>query len=259
MRKAYAMTSTKNTINGLVLEYDSGIVPPPYSHVFRLELDWSRGDLSVSLDLHYTEREELSEEEIFDEGFTPNDDYSYKGELNSVWIKPLQQLFDKTKWTSKDIEDGGITVTALEKGKDEGVKIPSNQEEWQLMAQDLIQAIYETVKKEAPLKIDYRQVTDQMADCSLTVHFSVREVIFEMSGRSRVINWEYAIQLMKVVFTPDYHYELAKEEASNKRGAYINCGDGYWHELGKGVVNIDPSFDAVGKIKAGFADLIAEG
>ncbi|WP_332912304.1 hypothetical protein [Algoriphagus boritolerans] len=103
--------------------------------------------MSTALDLHYTEREELSEEEIFDEGFTPDDDYRYKGQLNSVWIKPLQQLFDKTRWTSKDIEDGGITVTAIEKGKDEGVKIPSNQEEWQLMAQDLIQAIYETAKK----------------------------------------------------------------------------------------------------------------
>lgn len=257
MRKAYTMTSIKNSITGLVLEYDSGIIPPPYSHVFRLALDWSKGDLSAALDLHYTEREELSEEEIFDEGFTPNDDYSYKGELNSVWIKPLQQLFDKTRWTSKDIEDGGITVTVIEKGKDEGVKIPSNQEEWQLMAQDLIQAIYETVKKEAPLKIDYRLVTEETADCSLTVHFSVREVIFEINGTSRIVNWEYAIQLMKLVFTPDYHYEMAKEEAGKKRGAYINCGDGYWHELGKGVVNIDPTFDAVNKIKTGFADLIA--
>jgi hypothetical protein len=256
LRKAYTMTTTKSSITGLVLEYDSGIVPPPYSHVFRLALDWSNSDLTVNLDLHYTEREELSEEEIFDEGFTTNDDYSYKGRLNSVWIKPLQQLYDKTRWTSKDIEDGGITVTALETGKDEGVKIPSNQEEWQLMAQDLIQAIYETVKKEAPLKIDYRQVADQISDCSLTVHFSVREVIFEINGNSRVINWEYAIQLMKIVFTPDYHYELAKEEAGNKRGAFINCGDGYWHELGKGVVNIDPTFDAVSKMKAGFADLI---
>lgn len=257
MRKAYAMTSTKNSITGLVLEYDSGIIPPPYSHVFRLALDWSSGDLSTVLDLHYTEREELSEEEIFDEGFTPNDDYSHKGTLNSVWIKPLLQLYETTRWSSKEIEDGGITVTPLEKGKDEGVKIPSNQEEWQLMAQDLIQAIYETVKKEAPLKIDYRQVEgDQITDCSLTVHFSVREVIFEKKGASRVVNWEYAIQLIKIVFTPDYHYELAKEEAGTKRGAYINCGDGYWHELGKGVMNIDPSFDAVKKIRTGFADLI---
>ncbi len=253
------MTLTKSTFTGLVLEYDSGIVPPPYSHVFRLALDWSKGDLNVALDLHYTDREDLSEEEILDEGFTPNDDYSYKGELNSVWIKPLQQLYEKTKWTNKDIEEGGITVKPLEKGKDEGVKIPSDQEEWQLMAQDLIQAIYETVKKEAPLKVNYRLVQgDDIIDCSLTVHFSNREVIFEKKGKSRVINWEYAIQLMKIVFTPDYHYELAKEEAGKKRGSYIDCGDGYWHELGKGVVNIDPSFDAVSKIRKGFDELISE-
>lgn len=253
------MNSSKSSYTGLVLEYDSGIVPPPYSHVFRLALDWTKGPLSVALDLHYTEREELSEEEILDEGFTPNDDYSHKGALDSVWIKPLQQLYDKSRWTNKDIEEGGITVSPIEKGKDEGVKIPANQEEWQLMAQDLIQAIYETVKKEAPLKVNYRLVdNEQTTDCSVTVHFSNRQVIFEKNGTSRTINWEYAIQLMKLVFTPDYHYEMAKEEAGKKRGAYIDCGDGYWHELGKGVVNIDPSFDAVGKIKAGFEDLVSD-
>ena len=253
------MTPSKNTLTGLVLEYDSGIVPPPYSHVFRLAFDWSRGDLNVVLDLHYTDREDLTEEEILDEGFTANDDYSYKGELNTVWIKPLELLFNKSKCTNKDIDEGGITVSPLENGNAESVKIPSNQEEWQLMAQDLIQAIYETVKKEAPLQVRYRLVEgDVISDCSVTVHFSNREVIFDKTGTTRTINWEYAIQLMKIVFTPDYHYELAKEEAGKKRGAYIECGDGFWHELGKGVVNIDPSFDAVGKIKSGFYNLLNE-
>ena len=259
LRKARTMNFSKNTYTGLVLEYDSGIVPPPYSHAFRLALDWSKGNLSATLDLHYNEREELSEQEILDEGFTVNDDFSYKGSLNDVWIKPLQQLYEKSRWTNKDIEDGGITVSPLEKGKDEGVKIPGNQEEWQLMAQDLIQAIYETVKKEAPLQVHYRLVeNDRTVDCNITVRFSDREVIFEQDGESRTINWEYAIQLMKLVFTPDYHYEMAKEEPGKKRGAYIDCGDGFWHELGKGVVNIDPSYDAVGKIKSGFDDLISD-
>ena len=251
------MNTSKTSLTGIVLEYDSGIVPPPYSHVFRLALDWAKGDLDVKLHLHYTEREELSEQEILDEGFTLSDDYSYTGTLNSVWVKPVQELFTKTRWTNKDIEDGGITVTPLERGKDEGLKIPSNQEEWQLMAQDLIQAIYETVKKELPLQVHYRKVdNEQVNDCSLTIHFSNREVIFQMDQEKRTIHWEYAIQLMKMVFTPDYHYELAKEEAGKKRGAYIECGDGFWHELGKGVINIDPTFDAVVKIKAGFEELM---
>jgi hypothetical protein len=69
---------------GLVLEYDSGIIPPPFSHVFRLSLDWSKGDLSAQLDLHYTDREELKEEEIFDEGFSLEDNYRYQGNVPSV-------------------------------------------------------------------------------------------------------------------------------------------------------------------------------
>jgi hypothetical protein len=251
------MTLSKNTPTGLILEYDSGIVPPPYSHVFRLALDWSKGDLEASLDLHYTDREDLSEEEILDEGFSINDDYSYKGPLNIVWTKPVAHLFEQTKWNSKSLTDGGITISQMENGKSSAVKIPANQEEWQLMAQDLIQAIYETVKKEAPLQVNYRLVEgDTLLDCSLLVKFSNREVIFSIGENSRVINWEYAIQLMKMVFTPDYHYEMAKEEPGKKRGAYIDCGDGYWHELGKGVVNIDPSFDAVSKIRKGFGELI---
>lgn len=251
--------SAKSIPTGIVLEYDSGIIPPPYSHVFRLALDWSKGSLQVQLDLHYTDRDELSEQEILDEGFTTQDDYSYQGALNKVWIKPVQELISQTKWTNKPLTEGGIYAILDENGKSGVSKTPANQDEWQLMAQDLIQAIYESVKKELPLKVSYRLVdsSDQI-DCSLTVHFADRQVIFEKKGKDRIIHWEYAIQLMKMIFTPDYHYELAKETPGSKRGAYIECGDGYWHELGKGVVNIDPSFDAVGKIKSGFEELIRD-
>jgi hypothetical protein len=74
-------------------------------------------------------------------------------------------------------------------------------------------------------------------------------------GTTTVV-WEEAIELLKLVFMPDYQYDLAKETPGTKRGSYIDCGDGYWHELGKGVVNSHPSFDAVGKIRAGLDRLL---
>ncbi|WP_026956953.1 hypothetical protein [Algoriphagus vanfongensis] len=252
------MTSSKSKHTGIVLEYDSGIVPPPYSHVFHLTLDWSDGKLLTILELHYTDREDLTEQEILDEGFTTNDDYSYHGPLSAVWAKPVQELMSSSKWSAKSLDEGGIRIGILDQGKVKDYKTPANQEEWQLMAQDIIQAIYESNQKEAPLQVFYRNVdSEKTQDCSITVKFSNREVIFESNGQQRTINWEYAIQLMKLIFTPDYHYELAKDKAGNKRGSYIDCGDGYWHELGTGVVNIDPSFDAVGKIQEGFEDLLA--
>jgi hypothetical protein len=245
------------TTTGLVLEYDSGILPPPYSHVFRLALDWSTGVLNTQLDLHYTDREELTDQEIFDEGFSLNDDYHFQGKLASVWIKPVQNLLQNSRWTKKAMEEGGITLSPIEQGKNQGVKIPANQEQWQLMAQDLIQAIYETEKKEAPLTIHYRKVErEEFKEVSLTLHFSTREAQLVLEKEKATLAWEEAIELLKLVFMPDYQYELAKEVPGSKRGCYLDCGDGYWHELGKGVVNSHASFDAIGKIKAGFDRLL---
>ncbi|MDR7131398.1 hypothetical protein J2X69_003762 [Algoriphagus sp. 4150] len=253
------MKKSNDHTSGIVIEFDSGIVPPPYSHVYRLSLDWSTSDLIAELEIHYTDREDLSEEEIIDEGFTPNDDYSFKGKLNFVWKKVVSMEFEKTKWSGRQIDEGGLTLSAIEDSKVGQAKVPANQEAWQMLAQDVIQAIYETSKKEAPLTVNYRQVTnEESVDCSITMNFSTREAIFASKNESRVINWEYAVQLLKLVFSPDYNYEIAKETAGTKRGSYIECGDGYWHELGKGVVNIDTSFDAVGKIKDGFENLMEE-
>lgn len=259
MPKANFTMPQKDTLTGIELEFDSGIIPPPYSHVYRISLDWSKGDLQAKLDLHYTDREELTETEILDEGFTPNDDYSYEGPLHEIWIKTIQQKLDSAKWSGKSMEDGGLIVKPIENGQIGKVKVPADQEDWQLFGQDLIQAIYETAKKEAPLTVHYRKVsTEKIQDCQITIQFSNREVIFITEGESKSINWEYTVQLMKLIFTPDYNYEIAKEEPSSKRGAYIECGDGFWHELGKGVVNIDPSNDVVSKIKERFDDLLGE-
>ncbi|PZX52779.1 hypothetical protein LV84_03389 [Algoriphagus ratkowskyi] len=253
------MKKSNDHTSGIVIEFDSGIIPPPYSHVYRLSLDWSNSELIAELELHYTDREDLMEDEILDEGFTSNDDFSFKGKLDYIWKKVISIEYEKTKWSGRNIEEGGIVLSALEQGKAGPSKAPVDQENWQMLAQDVIQAIYETSKKEAPLTVNYRQVThEESIDCAITMNFSNREAVFQLKHESRTINWEYAVQLLKLVFSPDYNYDLAKETAGTTRGEYIECGDGYWHELGKGVINVDTTFDAVQKIKDGFENLIEE-
>ena len=56
------MKKSNDRTSGIVIEFDSGIIPPPYSHVYRLSLDWSSAELIAELDLHYTERDELTED-----------------------------------------------------------------------------------------------------------------------------------------------------------------------------------------------------
>lgn len=251
------MKFDKNQLSGITIEFESGAIPPPFSHVYRLALTWTSDSLDTNLVLHYTDRDELSDEEILEEGFTLTDDYTGKLVIDPVWVSPVLNLLSTTRWNSKQLTNGGVTLSLFEGNEKQTAKPPMNQEEWQMMAQDIIQAIYETSEKEKPLSIQYRKVDHETAqNVKITVHFSNREVILAEESENRVINWEYAIELMKLIFTPDYDYALAKEEPGKKRGEYIECGDGLWHELGKGVINIDKSFDAVGKIKSSFAHLL---
>jgi len=240
-------------IQGILLAYDTGILPPPFSHVFQLSLDWSKGDLDTKLDLHYTDREGLSEEELLDEGFSLHDDYRFAGKIDSSWTQALQGLLAETRWSNKPLEEGGIVLSFLPKQAKEDIKTLSNQEDWLLLAQEIIQAIYETSKKEAPLTLRYQKVeASQTRECVLTLYFATRSVRVTVQGVSQPWPWEEATRLMKLVFTPDYDYSKASTSPGKQPGAYLDCGDGYWFALGKGITNSHPSFDAVQKIKSTF-------
>ena len=243
----------------LELEFDSGTVPPPFSHVFKLRIGFEKDFLNTQFDIHYTDREEITEEEIYNEGFTLNDDYKFIGEVPKVWEEPIKSLYSQSKWSYKTNleEEGGIKIMAKDIHGKISRTIPNNQQEWLYLAQEYIQAVYEINKKEAPLTVRYRKVAKDstITDYELTVRFSTRTIDLLINGAQREAGWEETKPLLSYVFLPDYNYELAKENPPNRKGEYIDCGDGFWHEFGKGVINIDDSFDAASKIKDEFMKL----
>lgn len=242
----------------LEIEFDSGVIPPPYSHVFKLKIGFGKNFLDTQLDMEYTDREDLSEEEILNEGFSLEDDYHFQGEVPKVWEKPLKELYAKSKWSNNrlDQEEGGIYILAKDVHGKVSRTTPLNQQEWQFFTQDYIQAIYELSKREAPLQVNYL-IVDQAGskEISLTVRFSIRKVEVLVNGKMKEIHWEKAKELLGYVFLPDYDYDRAKEKKPSQNGNYIDCGDGYWHDMKKGVFNIDDSFDAISRIKEGFRKL----
>ena len=126
------------------IEYDSGVMPPPYSHIFKLKIGFGKNFLDTQLDLVYTDREEITEDEILNEGFSVDDDFHFQGEIPKVWEKPLRDLYAKSKWSNKKLdEEGGIKLLAKDSQGQIVRTIPLNQEEWQFLSQDYIQAIYE--------------------------------------------------------------------------------------------------------------------
>lgn len=240
------------------IDFESGSIPPPFSHVFKLKISFEKTFLNTHLDLDYTNREEMTEEEILDEGFTLDDSYNYIGELHHAWEKPLKTLYATSKWTSKklDEEEGGVRLLAKDLHNKITKTVPINQEEWQYMAQDIIQAIYETSKKEAPLTVNFVKIDhEETLEIALSMKFSIRKALATINGKEKELNWEKTKELLSYVFLPDYDYDKAKEVNPSKRGVFIDCGDGFWHEFGKGIYNIDSSYDAVSKIKEGFLKL----
>ncbi|QDH77523.1 hypothetical protein FKX85_00085 [Echinicola soli] len=252
------MLLKSDDIKRIEIDYDSGIIPPPFSHVFKLKISFERGFINTQFTIHYTDRDELTEEEIYAEGFTEEDDYHFIGEVPTAWEQPFKSLYAQTKWSNKREldENGGVKVFAKDIHGKISRSIPINQEEWHMLAQEFIQAIYEVNKKEAPLTVRYRSITKETVDeYTLTVKFSVRKVIVERNGQIKEWNWDDSRQLLSYIYLPDYDYEVASDSTPKKRGQYIDCGDGLWHKFGKGVNNLDESFDAISKIQEGFEKL----
>jgi hypothetical protein len=242
----------------LELDFDSGHIPPPFSHTYKLRITFGKHFIDTQLDLSYTDREELSEEEIFDEGFSLDDDYQFSGEIPKVWEAPWKELYAKSRWSNKKLdEEGGIKLLAKDAQGQIVRTVPANQQEWQIFAQDYIQAIYEINKKEAPLTIQFYEQEGAVAnDYTLTVNFSIRKIEAKINGKNVPADWEQTKELLSNVYLPDYDYGMAKEQKPKRNGYFIETGDGLWHELGKGVINIDASYDAVTKIKEGFKALL---
>ncbi|MFN3802421.1 hypothetical protein [Belliella pelovolcani] len=242
----------------LEIDFDSGSIPPPFSHRFKLKLNFEKNFLNTAVDMEYTHREELTEEEILNEGFTLDDDYHWVGELHNAWVAPIKKLYIKSKWSNKKIdeEEGGIRILAKDIHGKIARTVPLNQEDWKIESQEIIQAIFETSKREAPLTVNFLHITsDSSLEIALTMKFSIRKAFALINGLEKELNWEKTKELLTNVYLPDYDYDIAKENKPTKRGTYIDCGDGFWHEFGKGIYNIDASYDAVYKIKEGFLNL----
>ncbi|SHN12334.1 hypothetical protein SAMN04488057_10775 [Cyclobacterium lianum] len=242
----------------LEIEYTTGEVPPPFSHVFKLKMSFGKNFVNTQFDIHYTGREDLSPEEIIDEGFTMADDYSYKGEIPKLWENVFKKLYSASKWSNQKTlgEKGGIKILAKDTHGKITRDIPLNQEDWYLTCQDFIQAIYEISKKEAPLGIRFKSIGQEgLADIELLYRFSIRKVEAKVNDQVKPLEWDEGRSLASLIFIPDYDYTLASEDQPIETGNYLDCGDGLWHNFNTGIINLDPEFDAKGKILEAFRNL----
>jgi hypothetical protein len=236
----------KSTIRQIDVAFETLTLPPPYSYAYTFQLQFEAGRLSLDYDLRYTDRDELSEEEIWDEGFTPDDDYQWHGFLPKVWYDTLLQHWSATDWLALEETESTsenvliVTTTFMDGSQQQGV--PQSPDRWEYLLQELTQAVYEAGQREHPLRIRYldRQGSVEKIVIDLKASFLHRSLEAEIKeGRHRqrrALPWSGLEPLLSMMYVLDYQSSSSGKH-SRHPGRYLDPGDGQWYALGKQVTN----------------------
>ena len=221
----------------IIFEYNTGPIPPPFCHRYKIEISNTSPDkYLVDLHIEYYDRDEISEEEIFEEGFSLDDDYSWKGNLPLVWGQEIENKLKSANWKKKSPrrDDGSEFTIRLVQHNQSEILHPATIRVWGIFVQEIIQAIFELSKKEAPLQIGFLAGSsdNQSQKIDLTYSFANRVVLLEslQKGNSSM-DWEEGQKLLKYIFNFDYLPENSFDKIPKKQSNYISPGDGLWYEL----------------------------
>lgn len=226
-----------DAFDSLTCEYDTGTVPPPFCHRYKIKITRSKSQvLQIDLKLEYYDRDEINEEEIFDEGFTLEDDFVWKGILPEIWEKEITEKLNSTSWRKKltASQDGSEFIIKLVNKDKTEILQPADTRAWENFCQEIIQAVFELGKKEAPLFISYvyKLSKHHKEQVDFEYSFSTRKIrITNPGNKQKSLEWVEGRLLLKHIFSLDYVPEDGLEDIPIKQGNYISPGDGLWYEL----------------------------
>jgi hypothetical protein len=219
------------------------ILPPPFSHQILLTFDFKKDFIDTKFEIAYTYRDELTDEEILEEGFNGEEDLAWAGEISNAWKAPILKLlaFTPEKSNKKGLKEEQNFLELNINEKPFGN--PQNQEEWEYLLQELAQTVYETYGKESPFKLIFKNLgsNNKISVFELNLHYTDRKVeaFTEINGvkTTRSMPWEEASDLLGQVFVGDFITEKASKKVPQTLGKFISIGDGYWYEFTKSLKN----------------------
>ncbi len=245
-----------STLAEVVFQYDSGELPPPFCYRYRMNVILQESQPEISFNIEYYDRDDLTEEEIYDEGFSPEDDFRWKGKLPALWKDLLLEKLLQSGW-KRSIRKKNIMQTAelnvrlrYLDGTSERLW-PEQLRTWEDFLQEVIQAVYEVSKRERPLVIRYMEKdnNEKIIEKELIYRFAERKIKVEVkinnrTSRSYDLDWKSGKKIMKDIFFPDYDSEMAIERNPKNQGKFIDPGMGIWFNLENAVHTPNPKKDA---------------
>ncbi len=212
------------------LSYQTLHLPPPFAYAYTLDMKAKEGSLQVAFDHEYLHREQISTEEIMEEGFSENDNYSWQGELPHVWLEVVQQLLSETATTNQkpedDFQETYLHLDIVDGQINSG--FPENPGDWQYKMEELIQAIYEVSGRE---KAFYLCIHDQSKSSRVEIHasFVKRQLEVITKGSKRSKDWDF----LGEVFLELENMSIPTDgnERMTKKGMWLTFDDQAYYKL----------------------------
>jgi hypothetical protein len=219
----------------ITFEYNTGPIPPPFCHKYKIVVSKNEPDkYKIDLNLNYYDREEITEDEIYDEGFTMDDDYSWKGDLPLVWGQEIEEKINSGNWKKKPSRttNGSEFTIKIVQDKQSEILQPASIRVWEMFVQEIIQAVFELSKREAPLQISFISGNSTSQKTDFIFSFANRNAVRESPQQGKnSMDWIEGQKLLKYIFAFDYLPENGFEKSPAEKSNYISPGDGLWYKL----------------------------
>ena len=178
----------------------------------------------------YLGREDLSDEELALEGFTRDDDFNWSGKIDASWKSIVLSLMDVQSPDHEQLTDFSQTELKIvtQEHNSETEMIFYDFEELEYKIQEVVQALFETSGREAPLKLFFRDVASKQKDnYEVTVAFANRTCLINKNGQShKQLKWKEGKYLMSLIYQPDYLLDTVKPK---KPGFYLSFDQDNWY------------------------------
>lgn len=242
------MTIDWESLASLEVALYTGTLPPPYRHQIHTRLQKGEAGWKVTFTIEYLDRDEVSEEEILEEGFTLEDDFEWEGPLPEAWAQHFAEAMKVTTFPHDQpkatLLEPQIQIAWRTGIADAQAKVPAETGYWEYLLQELMQAIYELAGLERPLEVSWRQVPKNppAQQISLEAQFAQRSATLkvmedEQTVATQLIPWEEVKECMRHIYQYEFDVLRAKPKLPQKRGTYLYLGEGGWLPIPEALIS----------------------
>ncbi len=219
-------------------------LPAPFAHAIEINGVFAQNGntpLELTFELTYLDREEFTEEELLEEGFSLNDNFSWKGTLPTIWS---DIIFGNLK--SANV----LNIKSLEPHQEfwqvdfeEKSFYPKDTEQFKYLIEELQQAVYEKAEREFPLRLSFlKNQSGEHIEVNISASFVERKLEFkhtnlkEAQTETKTLDWEELNFILKNTFSGDFEVNFALKSRPSHKGLFVNTGDEMWYEVGKSLL-----------------------